>query len=114
MTASRTAWLRLSCGTALIASGLALTPPAAVAQGAPPATVEWQLPVEETHPPQTPAQDEAGKEHGRAVPAPELLQPSLDPALAGFQPKTVELLVAIAHGHPFGREYKFGSGSDLG
>ena len=50
-------------------------------------TVEWQLPVAATHPAQTPAQDEAGKDHGRALPAPELLQPTLDPALAGFEPR---------------------------
>lgn len=87
MTASRTAPLRLACGAALIASSLALTPAAAVAQGASPATVEWQLPAEPTHPPQTKAQDAAGMEHGRALPAPEVLQPTLDPRLAGFEPR---------------------------
>ena len=65
----------------------ALAPLAASAAGRTPATMEWQLPVEPTHPPQTKAQDEAGMEHGRALPAPEVLQPTLDPALAGFEPR---------------------------
>jgi len=70
--------------TALIA--LALTPAAACASGAS-ATVEWQLPVQPTHPVQTPAQDRAGMWHGRILPKPELLQPSLDPRLVAFKPR---------------------------
>jgi phosphate transport system substrate-binding protein len=76
-----------ACRAALIAGGLALSPLVAFAQAAAPATIEWQLPAERTHAKQTRAQDEAGMEHGRAVPAPEVLQPTLDPALAGFEPR---------------------------
>ena len=82
-----------SCAVALIAGGLVLAPPAALAQAAAPATIEWQLPVEKTQVKQTQAQDEAGMEHGRALPAPEVLQPGLDPQLASFRP---------SHGRDFG------------
>ncbi|MDE1893561.1 MAG: substrate-binding domain-containing protein [Xanthomonadaceae bacterium] len=51
-----------------------------------PATVEWLLPTAKTHAVQTPAQDEAGKQSGRPLPAPELLQPTLDAALPPFRP----------------------------
>lgn len=87
MNAPRIASPRLFRGAALIVSGLALMPALAVAQTASPATVEWQLPAEQTHPPQTKAQDAAGMEHGRALPAPEVLQPTLDPRLAAFEPR---------------------------
>src|SRR5579863_9764965 len=60
---------RLMLGAAWIAGGLALAPPGAGAQQTAPATIEWQLPVAPTHPPQTKAQDEEGMEHGRAPPA---------------------------------------------
>ncbi len=40
-----------------------------------------------THAAQTPAQDELGKRIGRPLPAPELLQPTLDPALPQFKPR---------------------------
>ncbi|MHB8814954.1 MAG: PstS family phosphate ABC transporter substrate-binding protein [Steroidobacteraceae bacterium] len=78
---------RLMLGAAWIAGGLALAPPGAGAQQTAPATIEWQLPVAPTHPPQTKAQDEEGMEHGRAPPAPEVLQPTLDPRLAAFEPR---------------------------
>ena len=87
MRAPRTAAVRLLCGAGLIVSGLALTPAAAVAQGASPVTVEWQLPAERTHPPQTKAQDAAGMQHGRALPTPEVMQPTLDSRLEVFEPR---------------------------
>lgn len=87
MTSSRRVRLRHACGAALIGVGVALTSLPAGARASAPATVEWQLPVAPSHPPQTPAQDESGKERGRALPPPEVLQPTLDPALAGFQPR---------------------------
>ena len=75
------------CGAAVIAGGFALVSPSvADAQGAP-ATIEWQLPVMPAHPPQTKAQDEAGMEHGRELPAREVLQPTVDPQLAAFEPR---------------------------
>lgn len=85
--APRIAALRTGCCAAFIAGGLALTPVAAVAQEAGTATVEWQLPLQPTHPPQSKAQDEAGMVRGRELPAPEVLQPTLDPALADFEPR---------------------------
>jgi phosphate transport system substrate-binding protein len=72
---------------AFAAAGLVLTPLAGLAQQAAPATIEWQLPVQGTHPLQTKAQDEAGMEHGRALPAREVLQPTLDPRLTAFEPR---------------------------
>jgi phosphate transport system substrate-binding protein len=72
--------------------GFALTSPAVAVAQAAPATIEWQLPVATIHPPQTKAQDEAGMAHGRELPAREVLQPTLDPRLAAFEPR---------HGHDF-------------
>lgn len=83
----RVACVWLARSAALIAGGFGLTAVAATAQSPSPVTVEWQLPAERTHPPQTRAQDEAGMEHGRALPAPEVLQPTLDPGLAAFHPR---------------------------
>ncbi|HEX3842930.1 MAG TPA: substrate-binding domain-containing protein [Steroidobacteraceae bacterium] len=71
----------------LIACSLALVPVVRAAQASAPATMQWQAPVEQTHPPQTKAQDAFGLEHGRPLPPPELLQPPLDPALPDFKPR---------------------------
>jgi len=79
--------LSRACGAALIAGGLVLAPLVAIAQAAAPATIEWQLPAQPTHPPQTQAQDDFGMQHGRPLPAPEVLQPTLDPQLAAFEPR---------------------------
>jgi phosphate transport system substrate-binding protein len=49
--------------------------------------VEWQLPAQPTHPAQTHAQDLEGMRVGRALPQPEVLQPTLDPRLAVFEPR---------------------------
>lgn len=87
MMPSRVASLRAVYSAAWIVGGLALTPHGAFAQETPPATVTWRLPVEPTHPPQTKEQDDYGMEHGRPLPPPELLQPSLDPALTNFAPR---------------------------
>ena len=51
------------------------------------ATVEWQLPPAPTHAVQTHAQDLAGMRQGRTLPRPEVLQPTLDPALRRFTPR---------------------------
>jgi phosphate transport system substrate-binding protein len=72
---------------AVLVGGLTLAPLVATAQTTSSATVTWQLPVEPTRPPQTKAQDDYGMEHGRPLPPPELLQPSLDPALRNFSPR---------------------------
>jgi len=81
------------CRAALSAGVLALGPLTVAAQTAAPATIEWHLPVEQTHVKQTEAQDAVAMERGRALPAPEVLQPALDPGLEGFRPR---------HGRDFG------------
>ena len=53
--------------------------------------VEWVLPALPSAKPQTPEQTESGRIRGRHLPTPELLQPTLDPALARYQPTTTKL-----------------------
>lgn len=94
--------LAVTCA-AMLTGGLVLTQAAVAAQTGPAATATWQLPVQQTHPAQTKAQDAFGMEHGRPVPPPELLQPSLDPALPAFEP---------GHGATFGGTLRL-MGSDV-
>lgn len=75
-------WRRCVC--AALSATFALSP---VFAAGPPATVQWQLPVQPTHAPQTKAQDLAGMRAGRTLPKPEVLQPTLDPALREFTPR---------------------------
>ncbi len=49
--------------------------------------VEWLIPALGSHKPQTPEQAEAGRQRGRELPPPELLQPTLDPALPAYEPR---------------------------
>jgi phosphate transport system substrate-binding protein len=72
---------------------MALTPGILLAQTtnvstglAPPPMVEWLEPALPTNQPQTPAQDEESRERGRTLPPPEILQPTVDPALPLFRP----------------------------
>src|SRR5262252_8292184 len=58
---------------------------AALAQDARP-MVEWVVPAVPTNKPQTPEQAKAGVERGRELPPPEVLQPTLDPALPAYVP----------------------------
>jgi phosphate transport system substrate-binding protein len=62
----------------------------ACAQDARP-TVQWVVPAVPTNKPQTPEQNKAGIERGRELPPPEVLQPSLDPALPAFVPRREQL-----------------------
>ncbi len=71
-------WLLLLGASAAAA---AAPPPAASSAG-----VVWVLPMAKTNAAQTPAQEQAGKRIGRPLPAPELLQPTLDAALPTFRP----------------------------
>lgn len=48
--------------------------------------------------PPTPEQSAAWKAAGRTLPTPELLQPSLDPALTGFQPREARTLTGSFRG----------------
>ena len=59
--------------------------PAPVA--AQPGMVEWLVPALGTHAPQTEQEAEAGRQRGRKPPAPEVLQPGLDPALPAYSPR---------------------------
>lgn len=48
------------------------------------AQVEWVMPAAAPTVPQTDEEKEAGKRQGRRLPAPEVLQPTLDPALPAY------------------------------
>ena len=48
--------------------------------------VEWVIPAVPSNKPQTPAQAESGRQRGRELPQPEVLQPTLDSALPSFVP----------------------------
>jgi phosphate transport system substrate-binding protein len=63
---------------------------AAMAQAEPVDTrpmVEWTVPALSTHVPQTEEEAKEGQRSGRKLPPPEILQPTLDPALPAFQPR---------------------------
>lgn len=51
------------------------------------ARVEWVLPAAAPTVPQTEEQKEQGRRQGRALPAPELLQPGVDAALPAYSPR---------------------------
>jgi phosphate transport system substrate-binding protein len=53
--------------------------------------VEWVIPALPTHVPQSADEAKEGQLHGRKLPAPEVLQPVLDPALPAFQPRAGKL-----------------------
>jgi phosphate transport system substrate-binding protein len=76
----------VAAGTlALILTGLFALEAAGVT-GAGDGLVTWNDRPRPTNLPQTPAQAEQSRQQGRALPKAELLQPSLDPALAKFRP----------------------------
>jgi len=68
--------------------------PAVAQQAAIPGWVDLVQPTSPVHQPQTEAEKKIGLEQGRPLPAPELLQPSLDPALPNYLPSKAHL-----HGH---------------
>lgn len=59
--------------------------------GSKPDSVEWIVPPLPTNHPQTPADEEVGRTQGRKLPAPELLQPTLDSALPAYTPAGANL-----------------------
>lgn len=65
----------------------------------------WAVPPLVTNTPQTEAEKEEGRLHGRALPTPELLQPSLDTALADYRP--------LARKNDLAGSYKCGSSDVL-
>lgn len=68
----------------LVALAPALAQPAAPAAAATGGLGEWMIPPQAANPPQSKAEKERGREHGRTLPTPELLQPTLDPALPDY------------------------------
>lgn len=73
--------------TGAIVAGLLLCPstPGNAQTGRP--AVEWVVPALEPNVPQTPEEVAAGRQHGRTLPPPELLQPTIDPALPSYAPR---------------------------
>ena len=69
-----------------IAAAVIVTATAGMAFAQP--MVEWVVPATPTNKPQTPEQAKAGQQQGRELPPPEILQPTLDPALPSYQPRT--------------------------
>ena len=69
----------------LLGAAAICAPACAAPGGSDVAGVEWLLPVAPRALPQSKAEKEAGKTHGRALPAPELLQPTLDPAIPAYR-----------------------------
>ena len=61
------------------------------AQAAERPAVEWVVPALPTNKPQTPEQAEEGRKSGRKLPPPEVLQPTLDPALPSYVPRPQKL-----------------------
>jgi phosphate transport system substrate-binding protein len=79
-------WTACAFGFIALMPGLLLAQAADLSDKTPPSMVEWLEPAVPTNQPQTPADEEAGKARGRALPPPETLQPTLDPALPVFRP----------------------------
>ena len=65
----------------------ALVTAGAQAQVATRPMVEWVLPATPTNKPQTEHQADEGRQKGRELPAPEILQPTLDAQLPSYQPR---------------------------
>jgi phosphate transport system substrate-binding protein len=72
-----------------LAAGIALAIGAGSAVAQP--MVDWVIPALPTNKPQTPEQAESGRQRGRELPAPEVLQPTLDAALPAFVPRREKL-----------------------
>ena len=60
-------------------------------RSAPNSFVNWVVPAVPPNHPQTPAEEEAGRNQGRKLPPPELLQPTLDSELRNYRPVAREL-----------------------
>jgi phosphate transport system substrate-binding protein len=74
------------CIGALVVAGSAL---ARTAETRP--MVEWLVPALPSNKPQTPEEAKEGRDVGRKLPTPEVLQPTLDPALPSYQPRKEKL-----------------------
>jgi len=65
--------------------------PALQAQAMERPMVEWVVPALPTNRPQTAEEAEEGRKSGRKLPPPEVLQPTLDPALSSYVPRQPKL-----------------------
>jgi phosphate transport system substrate-binding protein len=74
-----------------IAAALAAAPHGIAAQPEGRPMVEWVVPATPAHHPQTPEEAEEGRRSGRKLPPPEVLQPTLDPALPSYAPRGEKL-----------------------
>ncbi len=74
-----------------IIGALVSASPAAQGQAADRPAVEWVVPALPTNRPQTPEEAEEGRQSGRKLPPPEVLQPTLDPALPSYIPRRQKL-----------------------
>jgi phosphate transport system substrate-binding protein len=81
----------LMLGCLVSAGAMAAGHDAAPAKPRPGAMVEWVLPAAASTTPQSDAEKEAGRVSGRTLPTPELLQPTLDPALPRYQAGKIRL-----------------------
>jgi len=79
----------LACCLALVAPGMVATGASAAPRGAEPSRplYDLSLPVPDVARPQSDAEKKLGMTQGRALPQPEILQPTLDPALPDYAPK---------------------------
>ena len=75
-----------ACAFVALLPGLLLARAADASDKAPPSMVEWLESAVAANQPQTPAEEEVGRTRGRSLPSPEILQPTLDPALPVFYP----------------------------
>ena len=57
----------------------------------PSSITEWLVPSLSPNHPQTPTDEETGRQQGRKLPVPELLQPTLDPNLRDYRPVAIKL-----------------------
>jgi len=79
---------RVATRLALVAAALAMTIGAEAQTSQSPPMVEWIVPALKTNKPQTADEAEAGRQRGRELPPPEVLQPMLDPALPSYRPRS--------------------------
>src|SRR6516164_2280134 len=79
---------RVATRLALVAAALAMTIGAEAQTSQSPPMVEWIVPAPKTNKPQTADEAEAGRQRGRELPPPEVLQPMLDPALPSYRPRS--------------------------
>ena len=85
-----------SSGRAVLVAMAVLAPLSTFAAAGVPATVEWQVPVEATHPPQSKAQDLEGMRVGRALPTPEVASKFLHFDAASPEDISEEFLLGVA------------------